>query len=90
MHTPGPWHKNQNSIFVETHIHIASGDENWLPHEEQLANAALIAAAPDLLRALRDIVCCARIRGPAGTTGYLVSDDRIAAANDAIKKAFEC
>jgi len=51
------------------------------------ANARLISASPDLLAALQWITRCASIDGPAGTTAYLISDERMAAARAAIAKA---
>lgn len=58
-----------------------------LPEGEALANAKLIAAAPELLEALKEITSCAKIAGPHGTTMYFISDSRMNAAIDAIKKA---
>jgi len=37
-----------------------------------------------MLQALKDIVACPKIEGPAGTTAYLISDERMAAAIAAI------
>jgi hypothetical protein len=44
-------------------------------------------AAAKLLDALRWITRCAKIRGPAGTTAYIVSDERMAQARTAITEA---
>ena len=40
----------------------------------------LVQAALCLFSALETIVRCAKIKGPAGTTAYIISDDRIATA----------
>lgn len=70
-HTPGPWHVKTHSrpycIYVgPIGIDPTSGSKNPLgnvfrsrvcgPNEEQLANAKLIAAAPELLDALQALL----------------------------------
>lgn len=60
-HTPGPWEVVEaDEIYV---VHAGSytiatmGDpKSLMAHEEKLANARLIAAAPELLDALKDMV----------------------------------
>lgn len=61
-HTPGPWLFDEESGAITTHKRIAKGITRittvrlgWAePFEsEQIANARLIAAAPDLLEALQ-------------------------------------
>lgn len=59
-HTPGPWHVDGDNVFGQC--------ENWFGYliceplggtpEQAQANAALIAAAPDLLATLEEIVDC--------------------------------
>lgn len=75
-HTPGPWEVGQQRRFEELTprwiirpegefphgLWIADG--GWIGHEETEANARLIAAAPDLLAALKEAVEVA----PLGTT----------------------
>ncbi len=57
-HTPGPWLNAGRGAGA--HIHADKGEIAWLrsymgiPDEEIDANAHLVAAAPDLLEALRD------------------------------------
>lgn len=67
-HTPGPWsvedasaiHARKRDIWIETAAkRLAGVDTDWgtgsphtIPHNEALANAHLIAAAPDLLETL--------------------------------------
>ena len=51
------------------------------------ADARLIAAAPDLLEALDAITRCVSMAGPAGTTAYLISDERMQKARAAVARA---
>lgn len=62
-HTPGPWYCVDTSNHAHDYRLLAA---NGVPlplnvvandHSEQRANARLIAAAPDLLAALRGMVC---------------------------------
>lgn len=63
-HTPGPWKVivNRVGIFIENQTQYGIADLSPVSGEdtpEQIANAALIAAAPDLLaenKRLRDLV----------------------------------
>lgn len=60
-HTPGPWNIAQESIDKEWHIVTASGGRIMANvhieagNEMDAANARLIAAAPDLLAACKDV-----------------------------------
>ena len=70
-YTPGPWFINDDNIFVSTkekgdidsinntYILIATANDTAWPHglkpKDSLANAKLIAAAPDLLDALTEL-----------------------------------
>jgi hypothetical protein len=59
-HTPGPWTVKSDRISIQ----VAAADDDvsicelWRRgnHELELANANLMAAAPDLLEALEDLV----------------------------------
>jgi hypothetical protein len=64
-HTPGPWETGRNmhgfdstysgpTIYSADHLMIAE-TLGGMPDEQVAANARLIAAAPDLLSALREI-----------------------------------
>ena len=64
-HTPGSWSFDEESEAITTHNRITSGKTRiatvtlgWAePFEsEQIANARLIAAAPELLEALKVLV----------------------------------
>lgn len=60
-HTPGPWRRNikpaskYNTIFAGDAKHIASLSTAGMADDEMEANCNLIAAAPELLEALREI-----------------------------------
>ena len=63
-HTPGPWLFDEERDAITTHNRITTGktriatvELGWAePFEsEQIANARLIAATPDLLEALQNI-----------------------------------
>ena len=55
-HTPGPWHA-ENSSVIDSQDQIVvtcfRGSVNRYDHAEDYATARLIAAAPDLLEALK-------------------------------------
>jgi len=65
-HTPGPWSHNGEIVFAGKFTYDAvKGHESWVNHvniaviddgENWLANAKLIAAAPELLEALKFVV----------------------------------
>lgn len=58
-HTPGPWFYSQESIDPDWYIVKINGGlivANVNSHLRQVANARIIAAAPDLLEALHAIV----------------------------------
>ena len=86
QHTPGPWVAERGSIRT-------ANNSKWLFHSastnayEREANAALGAAAPDMLAALREIV--STLDDPTDAT--LSQDARKASiiARAAIKKATE-
>jgi hypothetical protein len=61
-HTPGPWHRNIKpasrypTVFAGRNTHVCVVTTRGLPDDEIEANIQLIAAAPDLLAALRDMI----------------------------------
>ncbi|OZI58736.1 hypothetical protein [Bordetella genomosp. 1] len=64
-HTPGPWEADGEYVqqVGQTEVGICAvlnmdegGSKGWYPGETTRANARLIAAAPDLLEALRAVV----------------------------------
>jgi hypothetical protein len=61
QHTPGPWTANGSDIMCDANYCVAvayrartDDDGNWMPRGEVDANARLIAAATELLAALKD------------------------------------
>ena len=62
-HTPGPWHVQVRKTGWDIHEPIAEGGFR-IAHVNTEANARLIAAAPELLDALRGLVGDIRNGGP--------------------------
>jgi hypothetical protein len=57
-HTPGPWHvglKPGPIVYSEHGEQVANLFEPLIDEKENKANARLIAAAPDLLAALKEL-----------------------------------
>ena len=68
-HTPGPWRVAPRSDYPEhADINVDAGTRGYVAlcgkagDEEAEANARLIAAAPELLEALREVVACYVVR----------------------------
>ena len=70
LHTPSPWtigDYTNGCIGVFSEGLAICRVHTFTPPEEKLANARLIAAAPDLLEALQDITrICEAVRFPVG------------------------
>ena len=70
-HTPGPWrlgligtpHGQGRAIYGSTGELVANLSADLLPDNEQLPNAKLIAAAPDLLETLQRIAALSHSGG---------------------------
>lgn len=91
-HTPGPWATSSLSNGTEWTVSIDGGDMladlTGCPNEQ--ANARLIAAAPDLFKALKALVSTARTFRdvPKDEQEWTsIDDDALEAAFDAIAKA---
>lgn len=56
-HTPGPWMADSHypSVSAPTSPNLSLCNDHAIPMSERIANARLIAAAPDLLAALEAI-----------------------------------
>ena len=68
-HTAGPWGVANGTRICQTTIGFEIlGDRglethDYISDEEALANARLIAAAPEMLEALLNLVCCPAFNG---------------------------
>lgn len=91
-HTPGPWRINGNNMFrwivADSEVFTHSGDVNRSAYGGNMvcesvhkANARLIAAAPELLEALKEIV------DAADGAGWEQLDPSFKKARAAIAKA---
>ena len=100
-HTAGPWHvtdvsgnEGESEIIEAKHRGIAWTNDSWdevkqqgYISQEDRANARLIAAAPDLLAALEDVVKSAQaMMHPVAWMGESLAN-AITAAEEAIAKA---
>lgn len=89
-HTPGPWHvgyshNQEKSIFNESSSACVCIVEPLLNQKETEANAKLIAAAPELLEILQNIMEYAEITDlPKSIKSFLIGETA-----EAIKKATE-
>jgi hypothetical protein len=89
-HTPGPWHSDwlgdDRGWILDTRANylaeiVTQDDEGFVVSKaEQRANALLLAAAPELLDALTDLV------GGCGKEGDLFSSTAMAKARHALAK----
>lgn len=87
QHSPGPWRFDKQMgkprMIIDAHNHSLMGDEEyypWVPEDE--ADWHLIAAAPDLLASLRDVLAYFDAPG----NGCL-SDEALARARAAVARA---
>jgi len=65
-HTPGPWHIEEHGIYVKNRVWVSADrvrvavvDQEYIggePATLSIANARLIAAAPDLLAACKSVL----------------------------------
>lgn len=98
-HTPGPWNRIIADGYTVRHPQVYSdagpvANATWLGDgriDELNANARLIASAPELLEALKDIAQCMASREFGECCGYserlLPVKDALGNALAAIKKA---
>jgi hypothetical protein len=59
---PGPWHRSGSSVFSTDHgkrYRVATVRNHLFTAEANAANANLIAAAPELLKALQAVITIA-------------------------------
>lgn len=63
-HTSGPWNHNglgriyKGEIYAcgQSHIATVAHEDSWITEETSLANARLIAAAPEMYEALKMVI----------------------------------
>lgn len=77
QHTPGPWHRTNGYAFIHNALggevaKITSSIDSDAQMEEHEANARLIAAAPELLDALKRMTEAAKdiLGEPSTSEGY--------------------
>ena len=71
-HTPGPWEQSDEEIYAGSHLVAEAWRGFVIPDEERLANAALIARAPELLaenEKLRGLLAGLTVDGYEGLGG---------------------
>lgn len=98
-HTPGPWRvfsegRKNPGIEAKSSTIVLYGDDDedcgirGEDSEEQLANARLIAAAPELLEALKELVADAKAKLIVfGKDFGILNSSELAACIDEAKKA---
>ena len=79
-HTPGPWEvsnllRSYGSVYVRADRNFVRIYDEWKSEEMQLANARLIASAPELLEALQNLDA-----NPELTSAWLQASAAIAKA----------
>jgi hypothetical protein len=82
LHTPGPW-KHDPTWGIIKH----GKSEICALHSGNLANANLIASAPDLLSTLEKLLACASKLDQSATHEGLQNCEAIAQAREALRKA---
>ena len=89
-HTPGPWKASSRYIAAGDYHLAVTTNAPLKMNQEWEANARLMAASPDLLQAVIDLLAVAPTKAPAA--GLLVGikekhEDAIRSAKQAIAKA---
>lgn len=93
-HTPGPWHVGYD--VSKCAVYMKPVSEGWLVRdqiakfdrsEEGMANARLIAAAPDLVEALTEIIERYRTAIICGGTDEEYADIAVAKYRAALRRA---
>jgi len=84
-HTPGPWEASEGETYRRYDIEAVGGiiAQTEGDTETDEANANLIAAAPDMLKALKDSILLIRHWG----SGEALSDARIWEKQESVCKA---
>lgn len=82
--TPGPWHWGEEGLGDKNHIVFG---KEYPAEMTSKANKDLIAAAPELLESLQELISGYEDREHLGMFDMLVHGDLIQKANAAINKA---
>lgn len=87
QHTPGPWtvESDQTTVSMGGQCVIVAPAPDTASREECIANARLIAAAPELYRALRELI--AEADDHPGWEGHKSQTLGFEWARDAVKRA---
>jgi len=91
-YTPGPWWRDDDGFIAsgngDTYVTVADANVNSLDIDEREANTSLIAAAPELLAALKNAAKILDDDGARdGYSGKESYDDAADAARAAIARA---
>jgi hypothetical protein len=88
-HTPGPWNTTGNGLVYSVDEVVADATFGCMNGETTIANARLIASAPDLLAALQEIAAAGYDSAHSYPgAGWLIAHEKFAAfARAAISKA---
>lgn len=86
QHSPGPWRTASKPTDMQGLIVSDTTGENIAVCYEA-KNAPIISASTEMLEALEWITRCTKIKGPAGTTAYIISAERMRDAVAAVAKA---
>ena len=101
-HTPGPWNVYQNGVdiihphpsnptcnyqgYIVASANYSKDAETGLPTIEACANARLIAAAPDLLRTLQNMVTIFGVVNPEPIKAFVAIEQALGAIKKATNK----
>ena len=90
-HTPGPWFASGRYIGTVNHMsyigECRNAADNWSDDCPASANARLIAAAPELLEALKEAQLALAMCQPRTDNGAKCQREAMENARDAIAKA---
>jgi hypothetical protein len=62
-------------------------DDDGVDHTVNDTKSLVLDAAQELHDVVQEITCCAKMQGPAGTTAYIISAERMARAQAALAQA---
>jgi len=80
QHTPGPWWHSGLEVGTVPMMMVKVAKVSGANHQEAQANARLIAAAPDLLEALKDALLHVGNQGDVGVDEWIACERKALAA----------